>query len=1005
MRHARVIWSIFFSLVVTPVICHGQAIVTLSPTSLIFSGQLLNTTSAGKAVTLTNSGNAGLTITSITASGNFGASSNCPISPSTLAAAAHCTITVTFKPSVSGSVSGEVTILDNASGSPHLVNLSGTGLTAISLSPTSLIFGTIAVGTTSAAKTVTLTNNLSTALIIGFSASGDYAVIGSGTTPCGSSLAGKAKCTMGVTFKPKSNGSINGAVTITYNSTFSPQEVALSGSGSGGPSSPLTFSPTSLAFTNQLVGTKSTSKTVTVTNSTALSLSISKIAASGNFAAAGSGATPCGGSLAAGAKCTIAVSFSPTINGVVKGAVAITNSTTVSPQVYNVSGTGALPLGFSPASITFAARPVGTTSSPVTVTLTNNQTTALTMSFAASGEFKLTPSGTTPCGASLAALAKCTLGVTFTPALAGTIKGVVTAAYTGGPYSPLEVKLTGTGQSTGDFSISALPSSLKISRGKSGGVQVTVTPLNGFTGTVTITPKNPPTGVTSVPINVAAGSSGTLTLNVSSATATGPFAISFTGTSGTLSHTAMVTLTVPYGGANLVIVPRTSGQYAMPQPVADYLSSLEKDVAPVRLKECGSESSAEEFDLTYNPADPEGTHTSTQYGAHYINIISLPTVPTDGSKHYTDYTVYETAHALQYDLLRNAPHRATQGDIEGFSQACSDLVYRKLAFSGKGIAPKTGGQDRMLWMDTLRRFDQQAVAGGAYADSNPLAQPMLAIGEDSFLTASTQTGAHGLNGVVEHENAIFAAEFATYTGAPLTSADRVQAWDATGMTLDGQSAGQWISEEMIQDPVFTVGKTSLIAWPEYPQLPAQMMAQAFTVTSVTPSANPSQPGGIPTVAAITSGPLTITVKDMHGKVVLGPIAADFSETTQIANFTPNLQNQLAPGTYTVFVDATVNSTALESKFTIAVIPFDKTGLGTDDLNFPGQYLIAVDSAGNANGGSLTVTRGSVVPLTPSIPGFAIVQPDSTGTFDVKGPSGASHTYTAPAPWARFIPVE
>src|SRR5436309_510378 len=465
MRHVRVIWSIFFSFVVTAVICHGQASVTLSPTSLTFGGQLLNTTSAGKAFTLTNSGSAGLTITSITASGNFGANSNCPISPSTLAATAHCTITVTFKPSVSGSVSGEVTVLDSASGSPHLVNLSGTGLTAISLSPTSLIFGTIAVGTTSAAKTVT------------------------------------------------------------------------------------------------------------VTNSTASSLSISKIAASGNFAAAGSGATPCGGSLAAGAKCTMAVSFSPSINGTIKGAVTITDSTTVSPQVYNVSGTGALPLGFSPPSITFAARAVGTTSPPVTVTLTNNQSTALTISLSASGEFKAAPSGTAPCGSSLAAMAKCTFSVTFTPAEGGPINGVVTAAYTGGPYSPLEVKLTGTGQSTGDFSISALPASLNISRGKSGGVQVTVTPLNGFTGTVTITPKNPPTGVTSAPINVAAGSSGTLTLAVSPATATGPFAISFTGTSGSLSHLTPtpVTLTVPFGGGVLTIIPRTSDPYAIPQSVAAYL--------------------------------------------------------------------------------------------------------------------------------------------------------------------------------------------------------------------------------------------------------------------------------------------------------------------------------------------------------------------------------------------------------------------------------------------------
>ena len=998
MRHVRVIWSIFFSFVVTAVICHAQASVTLSPTSLTFGGQLLNTTSAGKAFTLTNSGSAGLTITSITASGNFGANSNCPITPSTLAAAAHCTITVTFKPSVSGSVSGEVAVLDSAGGSPHLVNLSGTGLTAISLSPTSLIFGTIAVGTTSAAKTVTLTNNLSTSLTIGFSASGDYAAIGSGATPCGSSLAGKAKCTMSVTFKPKSNGSINGAVTITYNSSFSPQEVALSGSGSGGPSSPLTFSPTSLIFTNQLVGTKSTGKTVTVTNTTVLSLSIAKIAASGNFAAAGSGATPCGGSLAAGAKCTMAISFSPTINGTIKGAVAITDSTTVSPQVYNVSGTGVLPLGLSPSSITFAARAVGTTSPPVTVTLTNNQSTALAISLAASGEFKAAPSGTTPCGSSLAAMAKCTFSVTFTPAEGGPINGVVTAAYTGGPYSPLEVKLTGTGQSTGDFSISALPASLNISRGKSGGVQVTVTPLNGFTGTVTITPKNPPTGVTSVPINVAAGSSGTLTLAVSSAAGTGPFTISLAGTSGTLSHTAMVTLTVPYGGANLVIVPRTSAPYAMPQAVADYLSSLEKDVAPVRLKECGSESSAEEFDLTYNPADPEGTHTSTQYGAHYINIISLPTIPTDGSKHYTDYTVYETAHALQYDLLRNAPHRATQADIEGFAETCSDLVYNALALAGKD-APKRGGETEMLWFDTIRHDDPETVAAGSYGvgGSGAYFQPTMGIGEGSFLLARSQTGTDGVNGLVAHEIAIFAAEFATKDGPPLSADDRRRAWDVTGILLDGQSAGGWMPQGMIADPIFT-NKAHLIAWPVLPQFSSQMMVQAFVVTGTDGSNHPIG-------EAVTSGPVTITVKDTTGHPVL-TLKPDLSQTVEIGGYTPNLQtiNQGAYSPYTVFANATINGTPLESKFTIANIPSNLAGL--NGAAFPGQYAIAVDSAGNANGGNLAVTRGSVV---WSMPGFAIVKPDSTGTFDVTGPPGTKHTYTAPiigqTTWARFIPVE
>src|SRR5439155_24914552 len=144
---------------------------------------------------------------------------------------------------------------------------------------------------------------------------------------------------------------------------------------------------------------KSVSKIVTITNTTGASLSISKIAASGNFAVAGSGTTPCGGSLAGGAKCTMAVSFSPSINGTIKGAIAITDSTAVSSQVYNVSGVGALPLGFTPASITFAARTVGTTSSPVTVTLTNNQSTTLTITgIVASGNYTTAPSGTNACG-------------------------------------------------------------------------------------------------------------------------------------------------------------------------------------------------------------------------------------------------------------------------------------------------------------------------------------------------------------------------------------------------------------------------------------------------------------------------------------------------------------------------------------------------------------------------------------------------------------------------------
>ena len=104
-------------------------VVSLSPTSLSFGNQQVNTTSAAQAVTLTNTGDAALTIQGIelngSQSGDFHQQNTCP---STLAAGAACTINVTFTPSAEGSRIAILTITDNASGSPQPVALSGTGV-------------------------------------------------------------------------------------------------------------------------------------------------------------------------------------------------------------------------------------------------------------------------------------------------------------------------------------------------------------------------------------------------------------------------------------------------------------------------------------------------------------------------------------------------------------------------------------------------------------------------------------------------------------------------------------------------------------------------------------------------------------------------------------------------------------------------------------------------------------------------------------------------------------
>jgi hypothetical protein len=133
--------------------------VGFNPTSLAFGNQVLNTTSAAKSVTLTNTGNAALTINSIAASGDFAATSTgataCPISPATLSATAGsntCVISVTFTPTAVGARVGTVTVTDNAGGSPHTVGLTGTGTSpapdfTLSAAPTTLTVAQGAVGT------------------------------------------------------------------------------------------------------------------------------------------------------------------------------------------------------------------------------------------------------------------------------------------------------------------------------------------------------------------------------------------------------------------------------------------------------------------------------------------------------------------------------------------------------------------------------------------------------------------------------------------------------------------------------------------------------------------------------------------------------------------------------------------------------------------------------------------------------------------------------------------
>jgi len=101
--------------------------VALSPASLTFGTQFVQTTSAPQTITLTNGGTAALAITNLTASGDFAQTNTCGTS---VAAGGNCSISVSFTPTSAGQRSGTVTIADNAANSPQTVSLTGTGQAA-----------------------------------------------------------------------------------------------------------------------------------------------------------------------------------------------------------------------------------------------------------------------------------------------------------------------------------------------------------------------------------------------------------------------------------------------------------------------------------------------------------------------------------------------------------------------------------------------------------------------------------------------------------------------------------------------------------------------------------------------------------------------------------------------------------------------------------------------------------------------------------------------------------
>ena len=192
------------------------------------------------------------------------------------------------------------------------------------------MFGSQSINTPSQPLPVTLTNSSTVAITVsGISTSAGFAQ----TNNCGSTLAATSSCTINVTFTPSAAGSASGTLSVTDDAAGSPQTVSLSGMGA---SPGVTFSPSSLAFGNQILNTTSQAQPVMLTNSGTATLSISGTSTSAGFAQTNN----CGSTLAATSSCTINVTFTPSAAGSASGTFSVTDDAAGSPQTVSLTGTG-----------------------------------------------------------------------------------------------------------------------------------------------------------------------------------------------------------------------------------------------------------------------------------------------------------------------------------------------------------------------------------------------------------------------------------------------------------------------------------------------------------------------------------------------------------------------------------------------------------------------------------------------------------------------------------------
>jgi hypothetical protein len=422
------------TLPITATAVSAAGTLSANPASYNFNSVLIGNSST-QTITLKNSGTANVTVNSISTSGAAFSATGLSAGQ-TIAPGASASLTATFTPTTAGSTSGTISVLTNASNPTLSVALSGTGTATqaqLSISPSSLAFGGVNVGSTTS-QTVTLTNSGNATLNI---TAATISGAGYTMTLAPTTISAGANAKFSVNFAPIAEGSAPGKISITSNAPGSPASVGVSGTGLEALGS---ANPMSVAFGNVVVGS-SNSDVVTLKNTGNATLSFSQVSVSGSgFSTSGlstSSTVPAGGSL------NFDAVFTPASATSASGSITLATNGSPAQISIPLTGTGTAAtqtLSVSSSSLSFGNVQVGSTNT-LTASITNSGNSNLSISGVTVTGAGYTTSGVTS-GMILSPSQSVTLTVNFAPTSLGSDPGTISIA-SNATNSPTTISVSG----------------------------------------------------------------------------------------------------------------------------------------------------------------------------------------------------------------------------------------------------------------------------------------------------------------------------------------------------------------------------------------------------------------------------------------------------------------------------------------------------------------------------------------------------------------------------------